>query len=371
MKAAFFIGHHKTGSTSLQAFLAANYHCLLSEGILYPATEAEGIVTNLSVALAGGDPGTIPKRMNVREPHNALAFRLINEAVDAPLPIWHPNLPSGFQMLHLIERQIAVLRPQHLVICSEVMSRFADKGHAKILPRMTNHFAAHDVTIVLNLRRPDLYLASWHRQALRFGRPLPALRDGALNRYKGTVHFHYETIVKRWRDAFPDARFVVRNYDDVNKAGGSVVDFFTQAELPFAVSDSAAEIRSNPSIPYAMVEILRRANAELGEDAQAVRQYLLGAMTRVETASNSEVEVFGAAQRDALLEAFAPIHAELNALLDVPMFFADIEEARRCNPVPELDAARAALDELKKDVIARPTPDVVRGFISGLSLGPD
>ena len=57
MKAAFFIGHHKTGSTSLQAFLAANYHRLISEGILYPATESEGIVSNLAAALAGGDSG--------------------------------------------------------------------------------------------------------------------------------------------------------------------------------------------------------------------------------------------------------------------------------------------------------------------------
>lgn len=371
MKAAFFIGHHKTGSTSLQSFLSANYHRLLSESILYPAVESEGIVNNLATVLAGSDPGTIPSRMNVREPHNALAFRLINETVDAPVPLWHPNLPNGFQMMQMIDQQIALLKPKHLVLCSEVMSRFADTGLTRILPRMRNRFAAHDVTIVLNLRRPDLYIASWHRQALRFGRPLAALRDGALKRYRGSVHFHYESIVKHWRDAFPDARFVVRNYDDVNKAGGSVADFFRQADLPFAVPGSAAEIRSNPSLPFAMVEILRLANAELGDDAQEVRQYLLDAMTRVKTTPDREVEVFGAAQREALLEAFTPIHAELNALLDVPMFFADIEEARRCNPVPELDAARAALDELKKDVIAQPTTEIVRSFISGLSLDPE
>ena len=77
MTFAFFIGHHKTGSTALQTYLANNYLTLLRQGILYPAVDAEGSAANLAAAIKGRDDMVNLGRMNVREPHNALAFRIL------------------------------------------------------------------------------------------------------------------------------------------------------------------------------------------------------------------------------------------------------------------------------------------------------
>lgn len=52
MHSTIFIGHHKTGSTALQHALAVDAARLLSEGVLYPAVEFQGMAY-LAAALAG------------------------------------------------------------------------------------------------------------------------------------------------------------------------------------------------------------------------------------------------------------------------------------------------------------------------------
>ena len=366
MTVAFFIGHHKTGSTALQTYLATNYLTLLREGILYPAVDAEGSASNLAAALKGADDQVDHSRMNVREPHNALAFRLLNEANEFPVPNWHPNLPQGFQMLHLIEAQIAALNPKHVVICSEVMSRFAEKGWRKTLPRLQNRFGERDCTIVLNLRRIDEYLASWHLQRLKFGTVIKPLRQGAHETYYAGVHFRFDQIVDRWSKAFPDARMRVRNYDDVMASGGSVQDFFTQAGIDYLPAE--ANDRLNTSIPYAMAEIVRQANIQIPDDCRRVLNYVLDAMKRVPYAPNAEVELYGPIHRPAMAKAFAPVHKSLSAHVGLDGFFPDMAEAETCRPMPEIEAATAALDALQNDVRDRTVPDVVKSFIANLKL---
>lgn len=365
MKVALFIGHHKTGSTSLQTYLARHYLPLLKEGILYPAVEAEGAASNLAWALRGEEPVNV-YRMNVREPHNALAFRMLNEVNDSPVPDWHPNLPTGFQMLQLIEAQMKAIDPQHVVICSEVMSRFAEKGWHKVLPRMQHRFGQYDSSVVLNLRRPDEYLASWHLQRLKFGSAIKPLRHGAHESYYNGVHFRYDLIVSRWMEALPGARMVVRNYEDVVAAGGSVIDFFAQSQIDYLPDDS--DSRMNSSVPYAMVEIVRQANIKLPENRRAVLNYIFDAMTRVPYARNSEVELFGPIHRAAFMKAFRPVHAALSAQLGIARFFPDIEEGEVCRPIPEMEAATAALEYLRKDAREHAPSDIVGEFIANLSF---
>ena len=70
MRAVCHIGHHKTGTTSLQAFLSQNSHRLLQAGILYPWVESQGAAVALGKAVRGGDfAAMLP--FNVREAQNA------------------------------------------------------------------------------------------------------------------------------------------------------------------------------------------------------------------------------------------------------------------------------------------------------------
>jgi hypothetical protein len=356
MKVAFFIGHHKTGSTSLQNYLANNYLTLLRQGILYPAVESEGITANLATVLRGQDSIADPWCFNQREPHNALSFRILHECNDEQMPSWHPDLPNAFQMLNLIEKQIQALQPQQVILCSEIMSRFAGKGTRKIMPRIANRFARHDCTIVLNLRRIDEYISSWHLQRLKFGHPIAPLRHGAQSHYYPLVHFRYDRIVEDWMRFFPQARMVARNYDDVKKAGGSVVDFFVQAGIT-PVPDAADQM-SNSSIPHSFAEIARMANVRAPDLCHALQAYIQQAMERVTYLPNS----------NALLAAFESVHNGLSSALSVEAFFPDLEAARICREVPEMDAARAALEALRRDAPEHCENGAVRDFLANVVL---
>jgi hypothetical protein len=365
MKLTLFIGHHKTGSTSLQTYLADNYEHLLSKGILYPAVEAKGVAANLASLLRGQDHKG-PMDINIREPHNALAFALLNEATDFVIPDWHKNLPSAFQMLQLIEEQINAIHPDHTILCSEVMTLFSEKGWAKTMPRIRARFGRYDTTIVLNLRRIDEYLASWHLQRLKFGSTHDPLRLGAQRFYHRTAHFRYDQIVYRWSDALPKARLVVRNYSDVVRSGGTIADFFQQSQINYELEDSTLNL--NASIPYAMAEIVRKANAQISQHRQEMISYIMSAIERIRYASNQEVELYGQKQRDWLTKAFAPVHRNLSAHLGVTNFFPDMDDAAKCRAIPELDAANDALAALRKDMHDFDLSQPIKDFLTTLSL---
>lgn len=370
MKFVMFIGHHKTGSTALQVYLAENFLKLLREGILYPAVESQGMAQNLASAVAGKDlyvdRQADEKRFNIRVPHNALALRMLNEVIGSGVPKWHGEVPSADEMFLAMRRQIEMLNPETVVIGSEVLSRFADRGFRTLLPRLYGEFGGHDCSVILNLRRPDLHLASWHLQRLKFLHDINPLRDGAHTTYMDSVHFRHDRIVNRWQEAFPEARMVVRNYTDVIAAGGSVQDFFTQSGLDH---DPGPQMRlANSSIPYALAEVVRLANRQVPGIARNVVNYVMAAAGRIDCIANSEIELFGEANRRALCDAFAPVHAALNRKLGVQAFFPDMEEARRCNPVPELVAAQEALTALRGDAKLRLPKGPLLEFITHLRL---
>jgi len=124
LKLVIFIGHFKTGSSSIQSFLSSNFLRLLQAGILYPSVESQGAAWNMRAMMRGRDESTAGKSLNIIEPHNALALRLKNEEDGHGMPSYYPHPPSGFQMLELLENQISELAPNAVVLCSEVFSLF-------------------------------------------------------------------------------------------------------------------------------------------------------------------------------------------------------------------------------------------------------
>lgn len=370
MKVAFFIGHHKTGSTALQNYLAANYLGLLRQGILYPAADAPGLAANLAAAVADREMfGEGPKRgtrLNEESPHNMLALRLLNEVAGKGVPPWRPDVPPSAQIFATIQAQITVLAPHTVLMCSEIFSRLADQGARKVLPLMYRNFGAHECSILLNLRRPDLHIASWHLQRMKFREKIRPLRHGAQAAYADTAHFRFDRIVERWGDTFPKAQMRVRNYSDVIGAGGSVPDFFSQSGIDHLPVDT--DKQSNISIPYALAEILRLANFQSPEFAMTVRSYLFRAMERISYLPNDQVELFGQENRTALCDAFAPVHAALSKRLGLDGFFPDLDQARICNPVPELRAARDALAAVRADCMVHLKKGPLRGFLTGLKI---
>ena len=355
MKTIIYFGHHKVGSTALQSFLFQNQEALMRHGLLYPATESEGLSYALARLVLGSGPAAragqfaelqkSPVPMNAREPHNALAFQMLAQANGGKAPKWHGGLPGVVQMIRTIRQQAKFLQPEAVLLCSEVMANFGPQ-HPGLIDRVRDIFPNSDHVLYCVLRRPDDYLVSWHAQRLRFGDKVKALSGGAALGYAGSIHFNYRKVVEPWVRVFPDAPLHLRNYTDVLAAGGSVEDFLDRTGLAVPRGLETG-VRANSSLPRAAMEIARRGNHDLPPDqAQALRQHLLDLRPEQLPVPNRDVEMFGAELRAQMAERFAPVHAYLSELTGQPAFFPDIEEMTRPRPVPEAEAVAALLDRL-------------------------
>jgi len=345
MKVILYFGHHKVGSTALQAFFAQNMLPLAKQGILYPAVETQGLSYLLKQALTGQDTATDLSCMNLREPHNALAFRMLANRNKRATPPWHGTLPPMPAMLRAIQHQIAVFDPHTVILCSEVFANFGPQ-HPDLITLLHKQFPGAEIELYCALRRPDDYMISWFGQRLRFGQKLASLSGGTALKDTQTIHFNYKKMVAPWVQTFPDARLHLRNYADILAAGGSVEDFTTQVGCTFPDRLSQKGPK-NTGLPRGAFELLRRANHDLpSKEAQALLNLFLGWRTLPSPIPDKEVELFGADLRQKLYENFLPIDAYLGNLIGQDHFFPDLDAIRQAAPLPETEATQALLNSV-------------------------
>ncbi len=362
MKVIIYFGHHKVGSTALQAFLANNALQLLQQGILYPAVESQGSAHMLALA-TGRRRAPDLNCMNLREPHNALAFRML--AQDSPkktTPPWHGALPPLHAMLRAIRHQVEILVPDTVILCSEVFSNFGPSKPA-LIAQLKKQFPDADFELYCTLRRPDDYMASWFGQRLRFGRKLDALDHGTALADTRSIHFDYQKMIAPWVAAFPDAKLHLRNYAEVLAAGGSVQDFTTQVGCQFPRNVSY-EGPNNQGLPRSSYEIVRRAFHDLPtEQANMVLQFFLRRGKSLTPVPDKKVELYGADLRQQLADQFDPINRYLGTLIQTDQFFEDLDQMRQPRPVSLDDANRSLLQTLTTDIIAN---DAIYAHIQSL-----
>lgn len=344
MKVILYIGHHKVGSTALQVFLSQNWLALARAGILYPAVEARGFSNNLSKALADREQAAeLP--VNIREPHSALAYRLMSEVSDRKVPAQFTHLPAGGQMLNALRAQTHWLKPEAVILCSEAFANFGEV-RPELIRRLCNVYPDAEFEVYCALRRIDDYLVSWHGQRLKAGETPQQLSDGGATPYFNSIHFNFRAVVEAWAEQVPDVRMIVRPYGEILAAGGSTEDFMAQAGVAFPDGMTPAG-RANRSLPRAAMEIVRRANSALEPDqARALRQYFLSPDSGLEPVPDKDVEMFGARLRAKLMKKFAPIHDYLSDLTGRDAFFADFDDIARPRPVPEAEAAADLLAQI-------------------------
>lgn len=361
MHVILYIGHHKVGSTALQIFLSRNWLRLARAGILYPSVESRGFAQNLAAALGDDDSETGPE-MNIREPHSALAYRMMSEISERKVPQQFRALPAAGQMFVALRSQIRALRPRAVILCSEAFANFGMVDPA-LIGRLAGLFPKAEFQIYCALRRPDEYLIAWHGQRLKVGERLKALRAGGAAQYYPTIHFDFRAVIEPWTREIPGARLNIRNYADILAAGGSTEDFLarTGLDIPDGLIPAG---RANTGLPRAAIEIMRRANHDLpAEPARTLCDYLLKNGARLSPAPNADIEMFGPPLRAELAERFAPIQDYLSAQAGQPAFFPDIGEIARTRPIPEAEAVAGLLARI--DPAALPD-DMLRGYIARL-----
>ncbi len=189
------IGSHKTGSTSIQRFLAQNRATLTERGISYP-TGANDV--NLNGALGAA----------ATTDDNALA-----------------------QRAEQVARLIAQHGADHVIASSEGFSYLIDRPAIQALhDALTPTFPT--IKIISYLRRQDQFAISHHQEganpqtkaaALLHGHSLTALPQPSLRQHQ---YLDYETRIGLWADVFGNAAMILRVYDRATlKNGDSIADF--------------------------------------------------------------------------------------------------------------------------------------------------
>lgn len=365
MRTIIHIGHHKTGTTSLQSFLALNSQLLLGAGILSPWVESQGAVWAQMQGMGKTeiDPDLLPA--NIREPHNALAFRMLMDATKSNVPPYHPGLPHTNQMMIAIDNQVELLDPETVVFCSEVMSRFGIEA-PEMIDRFDKVLGGSDFAVHLTLRRPDEQLIAWHAQRLRFGNKAAPLSDPEAGFAATDMNLDYVQIAKPWLERLSGATLTLRTYDETVAAGGSIADFVASHAL--SLPDGMIEVpRMNTGIPRALLGLVRAANHALPLPvAKLFVDDLIDLTGGLDLPGARDIEFFGPSARARLVELFSPAHDWLSQQVGRDAFFADIEDLGQLREIPEPEVTRLVLDQMGPELISELQGSDVRAFVSEL-----
>jgi hypothetical protein len=336
-----FIGHHKVGSTSLQDYFARNAPALAKSGILYPFVDFQGL-SYLAAGLAKpfDDLDNLP--INIREPHNALAFRMMATSQGDKVPGYHQKLPGLPQMEYALQQQLEFFNPHTVVMAAEVFSNFSVRS-PEMIERLLAIFEGFDVTLLATFRRVDEYMMSWHGQRLKFGHTLRRLSKDGLDNFLGDIHFDYGRLLEGWLTQLPDAKIILRDYADVRNAGGSVADFVAQGELQLP-EGLWGERRQNDSLHRGIYELVRRGNIELDRPLSGqYRSVLRDLSDGMDLPKSNEIEMFGSDVRAQIVEKFAPINVRLGEIAQMSgPFFSDDDAVLKTLPVSEDEVMASA-----------------------------
>ncbi len=285
--------------------------------------------------------------IDFREPHNALAFRMISEQRGNTDEVpFHSQVPSSEHIFRYIHSQMADQNINTVILCSEVFSNFSAISPT-LIQRLRDEFDNCSVRIMCSLRRIDEYLISWQGQRLKFGeKPEPLREESGINSYLPSVHFDFQLLLQSWIDCFKGADLVIRNYADVRTAGGSELDFINFCGVKFPKNLSKFTM-SNPGLPRALYEIFRLANINLSADSAInfqlkINHLVSGGFLKLP----QNVELLGQRNRHSLIEHFSPIHEFIGECAGQKPFFPDLEDALLCQGMDELEATKRVHHQL-------------------------
>lgn len=238
-KAILQIGTEKTGTTTLQHFLALNRERLEARGWRYPRFCGEHNHTGLAAYAL--DPA---KSDPIREPFGA------RSPEDVP--------PTRARL-----RQAARVELSgrfNVIFCSEhCHSRLTTPAEVETLRAFLAEFF-DDVQVCVYLRRQDQVALSLYSTRLKSGDTAEAIlpQDGGLNLY-----YDYDRFLALWEEAFGPERVHVRLFDRAAMTGGSVVPDFLACWDLGAPEDYTPVADRNTSIRPVAQEFLRRVNLRL------------------------------------------------------------------------------------------------------------
>jgi hypothetical protein len=272
------IGAEKTGTTTIQSFMAENRVVLRHEGFLYPLAPGEVNHVGLTI-LATDNRNHLPKRL--------LRTVGLAEATDV----------SGYlkQMLLDLKDEAQKSGCHTLVLSNEHLSSHirARKSITKV--RNTLLGIADAIEVIVYLRRQDEAVLSEYSTKVKTGHTERfALAPGHL------IKYCYADLLDRWSEVFGREHISVRLFDrDAFEGSDLITDFLHFIHCPSSASFSRVPPR-NISLDVVCLEYLRRLNRYLPADVNGrrneARANIVGELEAISTGEKPRISSQEAAE---------------------------------------------------------------------------
>lgn len=220
-------GLHKTGTTSLQRYLAFYREQLLDEQVLYPA---QGRPTESFGEAQFGQ-------------HRLAWF--LKKQKEATISDWESVL-----------RETAEHPGYETVISSEGFEQLDAIG----INAVRGLLSEHQVRVIFYFRHPADYMVSVYKQRVKSGKMHLRFDDFV----KQQIHLcDYQGRVRRWRAVFGQDAIGVRVFEHALEVeGGLIADFLSQIRVkPDFFSRNDRQFRNNQSPSDAQIRVVRAINA--------------------------------------------------------------------------------------------------------------
>jgi hypothetical protein len=318
LKLYLHIGTEKTGTTSLQKFMAANREPLERRGVYYP--RSPGVENHIALtAVARRNRSELWDQLRINDREQWETFRR--------------DFRQKFSM-ELAEHhaQTVVMSGEH---CSSRLR--SDEEVHRLLEFLDRFFT--EITVIAYLRRQDDFLASTHSTDVKNGGTQPLQIPDA-----ETIAFRYDywELLSRWARVFGRENIVVRRCGKTFLSNGSLIDDFMGIVGLVSSPDFDRPEVLNESLDAECLEFLRLMNVHLQPSDQR-----RGIVSTLQALSKGPLIDLPAAERADFMGQLSESNRRValeyfQELLPVgDPLFGERENGRQRIPPPQMSAERA------------------------------
>lgn len=207
----FHVGIHKTGTTSIQAYLGDNRERLKALGIDF----YDGL--------------------HIRDNHVELHVAAMRASRHSPFKLDH-DLVIDHNYFNRIRARVHGFadrsNARQLLFSAEGLSYLR---HTDEMERLKSIVPSDDIRIVFYIRDRSVFLSSYRRELTRHTLPTVIDRDSFAYVAKDTWLIDFESRIGAFRAAFGDDRVTVVDYDTAMRTSGNVIPSFLEV---LGVSDA-------------------------------------------------------------------------------------------------------------------------------------
>ena len=275
MKVILHIGPHKTGTTSIQAFLHGNSAALRKHGFFYPQTQEDG-QNHHDLVRGLRDPSTfLSTTKRIQE--------LLKESESSDC---------------------------HTIILSSEM--FVE--HEVPIHLLKSIFIGWEVVVLAYIRRPDDHISASYAQLLR---EPECRRTQPIDEHPAPYDSSFQSVFPKWFPHFAPGEMVLAPFDPTQWFHGNLIaDFCHMIGLDSHIQSELGvdgSIHRNKSLPAVLQEVLRRSNALLGLSKE-LHEAWCGALDEL---ANEHPEFFSKKPCEPPPEMVRKLFEELSEMLPI------------------------------------------------------